>query len=328
MNHADRGPAGPAADAASTQPLLANPAGGEAIHGRPAGRPTPSPMARPAVPAVPAVPVIPGFPGAPEAAGADGRATRAPHDRRAALPGRLASLLYGVVAYVAFLAAFLYMVGFVSGFGVPVTVDGGRPASQTEALLVNGGLLALFAIQHTIMARKAFKQRWTKVVPQQIERSTFVLAASAILGAIFWQWRHMPGFVWHVDGPAAYALHAVGFLGWGVVLVSSFVIDHFDLFGLRQVVRHFRALPADPPHFRERSLYRFVRHPLMLGFILAMWSTPAMTMGHLFLAAMSTGYILLGIQIEERSLVAEHGPRYLDYRRRVPMLLPLPRRAR
>jgi protein-S-isoprenylcysteine O-methyltransferase Ste14 len=245
----------------------------------------------------------------------------------ASFANRAASLLYGATAYVAFLATFLYAIGFVSGFIVPLTVDGGASATLIEALMVNGGFLALFAVQHTIMARKAFKRRWTKIVPQQIERSTFVFATCAILGGMFWQWRHMPGVLWQVEGAVAYALHAVAFLGWGIVLLSSFLIDHFELFGLRQVVRHFRQLPVEPPHFRERSLYRVVRHPLMFGFLLAFWATPVMTMGHLFFAAMCTGYILFGIQIEERTLIAEHGDSYRDYRRRVRMLLPLPRRA-
>jgi protein-S-isoprenylcysteine O-methyltransferase Ste14 len=255
------------------------------------------------------------------------RAHRDPRPRTS-FAGRAASLVYGATAYIAFLVTFLYAIGFVSGFLVPKTVDDGVSVPIAEALLVNGGFLALFAVQHTIMARRAFKRRWTRIVPQQIERSTFVLATCVILGGLFWQWRHMPGTVWQVEGAFAYGLHTVAFAGWGVVLLSSFLIDHFELFGLRQVVRHFRQLPPEPPHFRERSLYRHVRHPLMLGFLLAFWATPVMTMGHFFFAAMCTGYILFGVQVEERSLVAEHGDSYRDYRRRVPMLLPLPRRAR
>jgi protein-S-isoprenylcysteine O-methyltransferase Ste14 len=139
---------------------------------------------------------------------------------------------------------------------------------------------------------------------------------------MFWQWRQLPGTLWSVEGSAAYFLHALSFVGWGIVLLASFLIDHFELFGLRQVVRHFKQLPPDSPRFRERSLYRVVRHPLMLGFLLAFWSTPTMTMGHLFFALMCTGYILVGIQIEERSLIAEHGESYREYRRRVPMLMP------
>lgn len=240
---------------------------------------------------------------------------------------RFGILLYGAIAYVAFLGTFLYAFGFVSGLFVPTTVDGGRAAPLVEALLVNGGFLALFAVQHTIMARKTFKRWWTRIVPQPIERSTFVFVTCAILGSMFWQWRQLPGQVWAVEGVAAGFLRGASVLGWGVVLLSSFLIDHFELFGLRQVVRHFLARPHEGPQFRERSLYRMVRHPLMLGFLLAFWATPVMTMGHLFFAVMCTGYILVGVQIEERTLVAEHGDSYRDYQRRVPMLLPTGRRG-
>jgi protein-S-isoprenylcysteine O-methyltransferase Ste14 len=244
----------------------------------------------------------------------------------ASWPSRVTSLVYGVLAYVGFLATFLYAIGFVSGLVVPKTVDDGAPAPLVEALLVNGGFLALFAVQHTIMARRAFKRWWTRIVPPQIERATFVLVTSAILSAMFWQWRALPGQLWSVSGAAAWFLYGVSFLGWGLVLFASFLIDHFELFGLRQVVRHFLGRAPEAPHFRERSLYRIVRHPLMFGFLLAFWSTPTMSMGHLFFAAMCTGYILVGIQIEERTLVAEHGDAYRDYQRRVPMLLPIARR--
>ncbi|MBL8863716.1 MAG: isoprenylcysteine carboxylmethyltransferase family protein [Planctomycetes bacterium] len=226
-----------------------------------------------------------------------------------------------------FLGTFLYAIGFVSGLFVPATVDGGHSAPLVEALLVNGGFLALFAVQHTIMARRGFKSWWTRVVPRHLERSTFVIATCAILVPMYWQWRHIPGELWSIDGPAALFLRGVSFLGWGMVLLSSFLIDHFELFGLRQTVRHFLGLPHAGPAFRERSLYRHVRHPLMLGFLLAFWATPVMSFGHLFFAVMCTGYILVGIQIEERSLVAEHGEDYRDYQRRVPMLLPTGRRG-
>lgn len=240
---------------------------------------------------------------------------------------RVCSLLYGTLAYVLFLGTFLYAIGFVAGLGVPRTVNDGLRVPLSEALLVNGGLLALFAVQHTIMARKAFKRWWTQIVPAQVERATFVLVTCAILCTLFWQWRQLPGTLWELHGPVAWFLYGVSFLGWGIVLFGSFLIDHFELFGLRQVVRHFLGRPPESPRFRERSLYRHVRHPLMLGFLLAFWATPVMTMGHLFFAAMCTGYILVGIQIEERTLVAEHGEPYLDYRRRVPMLVPLRRRS-
>lgn len=245
----------------------------------------------------------------------------------ASWPNRIASLLCGSLAYVLFLGTFLYAIGFVTGLVALKTVDGGASVPLTQALLVNGGFLALFAVQHTIMARRAFKRWWTRIVPPQIERATFVLVTSAILGSLFWQWRELPGELWAVDGAAAWLLRGVSFFGWGLVLFASFLIDHFELFGLRQVVRHFLGRPVAPPHFRERSLYRVVRHPLMFGFLLAFWATPVMSMGHFFFAAMCTAYILVGIQIEERTLVAEHGEAYRDYQRRVPMLLPTGRRG-
>lgn len=241
--------------------------------------------------------------------------------------GRVSALVYGSLTYVLFLGTFLYAMGFVMGLVVPKTVDDGAHVGWVEALLVNGGCLALFAVQHTIMARRSFKRAWTRIVPAVVERSTFVLVTCAILCTTYWQWRHLPGTVWEVHGPAAWLLRGVSLLGWGIVLFSTFLIDHFELFGLRQVVRHFLGKHPEAPHFVERSLYRSVRHPLMLGFLVAFWATPVMSMGHLFFAAMCTGYILFGIQVEERSLIAEHGESYLDYRRRVPMLLPL-RRSR
>ena len=240
---------------------------------------------------------------------------------------RALSLAYGAGTYVLFLGTFLYMIGFVAGVFVPKHIDSGALAPLGEALLVNGGFLALFAIQHTIMARPAFKRRWTRIVPPQVERSTFVLITCAILIGMVASWRPLPGVVWHVDGTLATALWVLSGLGWGTVLVSTFLIDHFELFGLRQVVMHALGRRAEAPRFRERALYRMVRHPLMLGFLVAFWATPHMTWGHLFFAAMCTGYILVALQIEERTLVELHGDAYRDYRRRVPMLLPLPRRS-
>lgn len=258
---------------------------------------------------------------------AAGGASSTARDAAPSAASRVATLAYGSLAYVLFLATFLYAIGFVTGLVVPKTVDDGARVALAEALLVNGALLAVFAVQHTIMARPAFKRRWTRIVPQEIERSTFVIVTCLILGTLYWQWRYLPGTLWEVHGPAAWFLRGVSFLGWGIVLFSSFLIDHFELFGLRQVVRHFRGKPPAPPQFRERALYRHVRHPLMLGFLLAFWATPVMSMGHLFFSVMCTGYILVGIQIEERTLVAEHGESYRDYQRRVPMLVPLGRRS-
>ncbi len=238
---------------------------------------------------------------------------------------RWTSLAYGAGVYALFLGTFLYLVGFVAGAFVPRHIDNGVAGSLGMALLVDGGFLALFALQHAIMARPAFKQRWTRIVPPQLERSTFVLATCTILLGMALSWRPLPGVVWHVEGPAAIGLWTLCGLGWITVLLSTFLIDHFELFGLSQVVRHFRNRPASNPQFRERSLYRFVRHPLMLGFLLAFWSTPHMTLGHAFFAGTCTLYILIALQIEERDLVAAHGEAYREYKRRVPMLIPLPR---
>ena len=244
----------------------------------------------------------------------------------ASIASRLGSLAYGATAYLLFLATFLYLVGFVSGVLVPKHVDGGEPAAIGLALAVDGSFLALFALQHTIMARRSFKRAWTRIVPQQVERSTFVLVTCAILIGMVVCWRPMPQVVWHVDGAGAAALWSLAALGWATVLVSTFLIDHFELFGLRQVVLHALGRPHEEPRFRERGLYRVVRHPLMLGFLVAFWSTPRMTVGHLFFAATCTVYILVALRIEEAGLIAAHGERYRDYVRRVPMLLPLPRR--
>jgi len=241
--------------------------------------------------------------------------------------GRTLSLAYGLGAYGLFLGTFLYVMGWVTGAFVPTNINGGHEASMMQAVLVNGGFLALFAVQHTIMARRSFKRWWTRIIPAQLERSTFVLITCAILIGMMWQWRAMPGVVWHVDGAFAMLLTGISLAGWGIVLLSTFLIDHFDLFGASQVVRHFQGKPAESPKFRERSFYKHVRHPLMLGFVIAFWFTPHMSVGHLFFAAMCTGYILVGLQVEERTLIAEHGQSYRDYKRRVPMLLPTGRRG-
>ncbi len=247
---------------------------------------------------------------------------------RAGALHRTLVLLYGVAVYVGFLGVFLYAVGFVSGVAVPKAIDDGAPGPLGAALAVNGGILALFAIQHTIMARPRFKAWWTRIVPAAAERSTFVLATILILATLFRLWRPIGGPVWTVEAPALRGLlHVVSAAGWLTVLVSTFLIDHFDLFGLRQVVLWFRKVPYTAPRFQERSLYRHVRHPLLLGFAVAFWATPDMTWSHLFFAGMCTLYMLVGIEFEERDLLAAHGDAYRDYRRRVPMLLPL-RRAR
>ena len=239
---------------------------------------------------------------------------------------RVGSLAFGVTTYALFLGTFLYVIGFLAGVVVPKDINAGPAGAVSTALLVNGGFLALFAVQHTIMARRAFKARWTRVVPAHLERSVFVLVTCAILVGMVAAWRPLPGTVWHVEGAAAWALWTASATGWGVVLVSTFLIDHFELFGVRQTVEFALGRPQSAPRFVERSLYRVVRHPLMLGFLLAFWATPHMTWGHLFFAGMCTAYILVGVQVEERTLVAAHGDDYLDYKRRVPGILPLPRR--
>ena len=243
---------------------------------------------------------------------------------RAPALSRALVLLYGTVVYAAFLAVFLYAIGFVANAFVPKGIDDGAvlPDALT-AVLINMGLLGVFAVQHTIMARPAFKRRWTRIIPAAAERSTFVAITCLILAAMFTWWSPLPDVVWHVEGVGAVALWSLSAAGWALVLVSTFLIDHFELFGLKQVVSHARGVQHRPPVFVEHWLYRMVRHPLMLGFLIAFWATPHMTMGHLLFAGVTTLYIaLLGIVVEERDLVAEHGEAYLDYRRRVPKLLP------
>lgn len=232
------------------------------------------------------------------------------------------SLVYGVLSYVCFLAVFLYAIGFVGGVAVPHGIDGPLEGALATALAVDLAVLAIFAVQHSVMARPAFKVVWTRVVPQAVERSTYVLAASAALALLFWQWRPLGGEVWRVESPALRAaVHAVSACGWLTVLVTTFLIDHFELFGLKQVWRQFRGTAAAPPHFVTPGPYRSVRHPLYLGFLLAFWAAPTMSVTHLLFAGMTTAYVLVAIQLEERDLVAAH-PEYAAYRRQVPMLVP------
>lgn len=236
---------------------------------------------------------------------------------------RILAFLYGVVAYFIFFGTFLYLIGFVGGLVVPKTVDSGGQASLGAAFAINIALIALFGVQHTVMARPAFKAWWTKIVPRPVERSTYVLIASLILIVMMWQWRPMTQTVWLVENDiGAGVLWALFALGWLLVLGSTFAIDHFDLFGLRQVFRHFRGQEQAPVDYKESWFYKFVRHPLMLGFLIAFWAAPHMTMGHLLFAVGFTAYILIALQYEERDLVAAHGDRYKDYQRRVSMLIP------
>ncbi|MGV9798289.1 methanethiol S-methyltransferase [Mycobacterium sp. NPDC003449] len=241
---------------------------------------------------------------------------------------RILTIGYGAVSYLVFVVAFLYAIGFVGDFVVPRTVDAAVAAPPVEAVIVNLLLLSVFAVQHSVMARPGFKRRWTRVVPPAVERSTYVLLSSLALLLLYWQWRTMPAVVWEVESAAGrWVLWALFWLGWLTVLASTFMIDHFDLFGLRQVWRDGSRKTYHEPGFRSVLLYRVIRHPIMLGFIVAFWATPTMTAGHLLFAAVSTAYIVAAIQLEERDLVATLGDTYRDYRHRVPMLVPWPHRA-
>jgi methanethiol S-methyltransferase len=246
---------------------------------------------------------------------------------RSSIVNRYLAFLYGAVSYVIFLIAFLYAIGFVGGFVVPKTIDSGETATTGEALLINTLLLGVFAVQHSVMARPGFKKWWTQFVPQPVERSTYVLLASLALLLLYWQWRPMPAVVWSVENPIGRFLFWTLFaVGWVVVLVSTFLINHFDLFGLQQVYMHLKGREQPHAEFVTPMFYRFVRHPIMLGFIVAFWATPHMTVGHLLFAAATTAYILIAIQLEERDMVGFHGEPYEEYRKRTPMLLPLPKR--
>lgn len=234
------------------------------------------------------------------------------------------ALAYGAFAYAFFFCTFLYAIGFVGNVIVPRTIDTGAAASLPKAILVDVVLLSLFALQHSIMARRGFKRLWTRVVSPHIERSTFVVAASAVLALLLWQWRPIPAEVWDVRGTTLGAVLSGAFwAGWGLLLLSTFLINHFELFGLQQVWAYARGAEFHSPDFKMPALYRIVRHPIYLGFVVAFWSAPVMSVGHLLFSVATTGYILLGICFEERDLIAAYGQRYREYRARVPMLIPL-----
>jgi protein-S-isoprenylcysteine O-methyltransferase Ste14 len=237
--------------------------------------------------------------------------------------GKFVAFLYGIIAYLVFLVSFLYAVGFVEDMVVPKTLSSGSARPFTEAVVVNLLLMSLFAVQHSVMARPQFKVWWTQYVPAAIERSTYVLLASVILLLLFWQWRPMPSVVWQVREPMlAAAITVLSFVGWLIALTSTYLINHFELFGLHQVANNLsgKAMPA--PQFRTPLYYKFVRHPLYLGFIIAFWATPTMTAGHLLFAAVTTAYIVVGALLEENDLVAMFGDEYRRYRKNVAMLVP------
>ena len=241
--------------------------------------------------------------------------------------GRITVFVYGVVSYAIFFVTFLYAMGFVGNLVVPKGMDSVPVGPLGTSLLIDVALLALFAVQHSVMARPAFKRWWTRFVPEPAERSTYVLASSLALILLFWLWRPLGGVVWDIQAPAGRALMYAGFaFGWGLVLLTTFLINHFDLFGLRQVWLHLLGRPYEPLPFKMPLLYKIVRHPLYVGWFFAFWSTPTMTATHLLFAVATTAYILIAIQLEERDLVSAH-PEYAEYRRRVPMLVPGLRRG-
>lgn len=238
-------------------------------------------------------------------------------------------LLYGVVSYLLFFGTFLYAFGFVGNLFVPKSIDGAPQVSLFNAILINGGLLLLFALQHSIMARPAFKKWWTKFVPEPIERSTYVLLSSLCLLLLVWQWQPMGGFIWVVKSAWGEGmLTALFVIGWLIVFLSTCMINHFDLFGLRQVWFYFTGKKYEPLRFRVPFFYRYVRHPLYFGWLIAFWATPVMSAAHLLFALLTTGYIFTAIIFEEKDLVSNFGNRYSEYKKQVPMILPVGKKKR
>ena len=235
---------------------------------------------------------------------------------------RFLQLLYALVAYVFFLAAFLYLIGFVGNLFVPKMIDSGTQGPWQVSLIIDLALIGIFALQHTVMARPAFKRWWTKIIPDSIERSTYVVASNFALVLLFWQWRPLSMTIWELDGVAAQIMFGIFGFGWLVVLISTFMLSHFELFGLTQAYAGFRGRVAGAIPFHTPMLYSLVRHPIMLGFIIAFWVAPVMSLGHFVFAAGSTLYILVALYFEERDLLSLFGEDYAAYRKRVPMLIP------
>lgn len=241
--------------------------------------------------------------------------------------GRILALIYGIISYAMFLGSFCYAIAFVGDFWVPKTINTGESGTFWSALLINSGLLGLFAIQHSGMARPGFKKWWTKIIPEPIERSTYVLLASGVLFLLFWLWQPMTGTIWSVENEMGqWVLWGLFGLGWGLVVYTTFLISHAHLFGLTQVRDFMKDRELWEPDFQTPNLYRHMRHPMMLGFFLAFWATPEMTVGHLLFSIATTGYILIALQLEEHDLLQAFGERYRKYRQRVPMFIPIPGR--
>lgn len=237
----------------------------------------------------------------------------------------IAAFIYGLICYLVFFATFLWMILFLGNFEayVPTTVNSGMEGSLPEALLINLGLIALFGIQHTVMARKSFKEKWTKIVARPIERSTYVLLSSVALILLLWFWQPLPETIWEVEATWASLILQWGFwLGWLILFLSTWMIDHFNLFGVKQVWNYMRDKEQSPPRFMEPGFYKYVRHPLMLGFLIAFWSIPKMTVGHLLFSAGMTLYIFIGVYFEEKAMMRRFGEKYEDYRERVPKFFP------
>lgn len=241
--------------------------------------------------------------------------------------GRILAVIYGVISYIIFLGSFLYAIAFVGDFYVPKTINSGEAGPLLQSILINAGLLGLFAIQHSGMARPGFKKWWTKIIPKPIERSTYVLIASAVLVLLMWQWQPLPETVWNVENETGgLVLQGIFWLGWGLVLYTTFLISHAHLFGLKQVRDFIKSRTMREPDFQTPGLYRYMRHPMMFGFFLAFWATPEMTVGHLLFSIATTGYILIALQLEENDLIQVFGDKYRRYREQIPMFIPIPGR--